>query len=48
MGIWPRSDAATGLATGMRTHKLLTIVKELDASSPQLFIATVTNETLRT
>jgi len=40
-------DTATGLGTGMRTHKPLTIVKELDASSPQFFIATVTNETLR-
>ena len=40
-------DAATGLAAGMRTHKPLTIVKELDASSPQFFLATVTGETLR-
>lgn len=40
-------DAATGLGTGMRSHKPLTIVKELDASSPQFFVAAVTNETLR-
>ncbi|MBV8144126.1 MAG: type VI secretion system tube protein Hcp [Gammaproteobacteria bacterium] len=40
-------DTATGLSTGMRTHKPLTIVKELDASSPQFFAAAVTNETLR-
>jgi type VI secretion system secreted protein Hcp len=40
-------DAATGLAAGMRTHKPLIIVKELDASSPQFFLATVTGETLR-
>jgi type VI secretion system secreted protein Hcp len=40
-------DAASGLATGTRTHKPLTIVKELDAASPKLFLAAVTNETLR-
>jgi type VI secretion system secreted protein Hcp len=40
-------DAATALGTGMRSHKPLTIVKELDASSPQFFVAAVTNETLR-
>jgi type VI secretion system secreted protein Hcp len=39
-------DAATGLATGMRTHKPLTIIKELDASSPQFFQAAVMGETL--
>ncbi len=40
-------DAATGQATGARTHKPLTIVKELDASSPQFFTAAVNAETLR-
>ena len=40
-------DPASGMAAGQRTHKPLTIVKELDASSPQFFLATVNNETLR-
>ena len=40
-------DTSTGMSTGARTHKPLTIVKELDASSPQFFFATVTGETLR-
>jgi type VI secretion system secreted protein Hcp len=40
-------DPATGLPTGKRTHKPLTLVKELDASSIQFFQAAVTNETLR-
>ena len=39
-------DAATGLPTGRRVHKPLTIVKELDAASIQFFQAAVTNETL--
>jgi type VI secretion system secreted protein Hcp len=37
-------DTGTGLATGKRTEKPLTIVKELDATSVQLFGAAVTNE----
>lgn len=37
-------DAGTGLASGKRTDKPLTIVKELDATSVQLFGAAVTNE----
>lgn len=40
-------DAATGLSTGRRQHSPITIVKELDKSSPQFFTAAVTNETLR-
>jgi len=39
-------DSATGQATGVLTHKPLTIVKELDGSSPQFFAAAVNNETL--
>jgi type VI secretion system secreted protein Hcp len=39
-------DAATGRPTGARMHKPLTIVKELDASSPQFFKAAVNGETL--
>jgi type VI secretion system secreted protein Hcp len=40
-------DAATGQATGRRQHSPITIVKELDKSSPQFFTAAVSNETLR-
>lgn len=39
-------DAASGLATGRRQHKPLTITKELDKSTPLLRQALVTNETL--
>jgi len=35
-------DAASGLATGKRMHKPMTITKELDKSSPQLFSLVVT------
>jgi type VI secretion system secreted protein Hcp len=41
-------DAATGMASGKRQHKPITITKEWDASSPQLFRAIVTNEVLKT
>jgi type VI secretion system secreted protein Hcp len=40
-------DAATGQSTGKRQHSPLTIVKELDKSSPQFFEAAVTNEVLK-
>jgi type VI secretion system secreted protein Hcp len=40
-------DAASGQATGKRQHSPVTIVKELDKSSPLFFSAVVTNETLR-
>jgi type VI secretion system secreted protein Hcp len=39
-------DAATGLASGRRTHQPVTFVKEWGASSPQIFQALVTNEIL--
>jgi len=39
-------DAASGLSTGKRQHSPVTIVKELDKSSPQFFTAAVDNETL--
>ena len=39
-------DAATGQASGKRTHHPLTFVKEWGASSPQFFQAAVTNEVL--
>jgi type VI secretion system secreted protein Hcp len=40
-------DAGTGRSTGKRQHSPLTIVKELDKSSPQFFEAAVTNEVLK-
>jgi type VI secretion system secreted protein Hcp len=40
-------DAATGQSTGRRQHSPLTIVKELDKSSPQFFTAAATNEVLK-
>jgi len=43
--ISPR-DAATGLPTGKRQHKPITITKELDKSTPLLLNALVTNENL--
>jgi len=39
-------DAATGLATGKRQHHPIIITKELDQSTPALYSALVTNETL--
>jgi type VI secretion system secreted protein Hcp len=44
--ISPR-DAASGLPTGKRQHKPLTITKELDKSTPLLFQALVNNENLK-
>lgn len=35
-------DSASGLATGKRMHKPMTITKSLDKSSPQLFTLVVT------
>ena len=40
-------DAATGLPTGKHQHKVLTITKEIDRSTPLLMNALVTNENLR-
>jgi type VI secretion system secreted protein Hcp len=39
-------DAATGLPTGKRLHQPVTIVKEVDQSSPKLWTALVNNENL--
>lgn len=39
-------DAASGLPTGKRMHKPLVITKEVDRSTPLLYNALVTNETL--
>ena len=40
-------DPATGQATGKRQHKPLTITKPLDKSTPLLYHALTTSETLR-
>jgi type VI secretion system secreted protein Hcp len=39
-------DAASGLPTGKRQHKPLTLTKDLDRSSPQLYAALAANERL--
>ena len=39
-------DAVTGLPTGQRMHKPLTVFKEVDCTSPLLMTALVTNENL--
>jgi len=39
-------DAASGLPTGKRMHKPFVITKELDKSSPLLYIALTTNENI--
>ncbi len=43
--ISPR-DAASGLPTGKRQHKPITITKEVDASSPHLYNLLVNNENI--
>jgi len=40
-------DPASGRPTGKRTHKPVVFRKEVDAASPQILEALVTNETLR-
>ena len=40
-------DASSGLSSGKRQHSPVTIIKELDKSSPQFFLAAVSNETLK-
>ena len=39
-------DSASGLPSGKRTHQPLVVVKDVDQSSPHLWQAFVTNETL--
>jgi type VI secretion system secreted protein Hcp len=39
-------DAASSLATGKRQHKPFVITKEIDLSSPRLYTALVSNETI--
>lgn len=41
-------DAASGQASGKRTHSPVVITKQWGSSSPQLFQACVTNEVLKT
>lgn len=43
--ISPR-DASSGVPTGKRQHKPLTVLKEIDRSTPLLYKALVSNETL--
>ena len=45
-GVISPRDAASGLPTGKRQHKPLTITKEIDAASPRLYRACTTNENL--
>jgi type VI secretion system secreted protein Hcp len=45
-GLLSPRDPATGLPTGKRQHRPLTITKELDRSTPMLRQALVFNETL--
>lgn len=46
-GVTSPRDAGSGLATGKRQHKPLTIVKPIDKSSPLLYNALVSNEPLK-
>jgi type VI secretion system secreted protein Hcp len=41
-------DSASGLATGKRVHRPLSIQKEIDRSTPQLYTALCTNEQVKT
>jgi|SRR3954451_6387081 type VI secretion system secreted protein Hcp len=41
-------DQATGMATGKRVHHPISFVKQWGASSPQFFLALVTNDVLST
>jgi type VI secretion system secreted protein Hcp len=43
----PYDQTGSGLGAGKVTHSPVTIVKEIDGASPQLFAAAVTNEILR-
>ena len=45
-GVVSPRDPASGLPTGKRQHKPITITKEIDAASPLLYKACVTNENL--
>ena len=45
-GVVSPRDPASGLPTGKRSHKPLTITKQIDAASPLLYNACVTNENL--
>jgi type VI secretion system secreted protein Hcp len=45
-GVETPIDSASGVATGKRQHQPIRIVKEVDQTTPQLFQALVTNETL--
>jgi type VI secretion system secreted protein Hcp len=44
--VCPR-DPQSGIPTGKRMHKPLTVIKELDSSSPLLYAVLCTNENIR-
>jgi type VI secretion system secreted protein Hcp len=46
-GVQAPRDVATGMASGKRQHAPVVAVKEVGASSPQLFQACTTNEVLK-
>ncbi|MBL7716094.1 MAG: type VI secretion system tube protein Hcp [Bdellovibrionales bacterium] len=41
-------DSQTGLATGRRQHKPLTVIRDVGSASPQFFLALATGENLKT
>ena len=47
-GVTSPRDPASGLPTGKRLHKPLTITKEWGSASPQIYQALITNENLLT
>lgn len=46
-GVQSPRDVATGMASGKRQHQPFVVVKEIGASTPQVFQACVTNEVLK-
>jgi type VI secretion system secreted protein Hcp len=48
VGIISPRDSTTGLPSGKRQHEPVTILKDVDKTSPQLWTALVNNETLTT
>jgi type VI secretion system secreted protein Hcp len=46
-GVESQFDAASGLPTGKRTHKPITITREVDQASPKLWSALCTNEVFK-
>jgi type VI secretion system secreted protein Hcp len=46
-GVDAPKDAATGQSSGKRTHRYVTFVKEVGASTPQIFQAVCSNEVIK-